>query len=199
MITLIGIVSAYTTYGGNLDPRNFFYAVGEENLALAIVFIVAFVMIDLPLKKVFQGETAAAAVIAAALATGVSYFFLKYGYAQMIGDFIFNLGFSVGIPEGSLYTLIFILAVALLVILTWITTISWALITIGVLMILLSSYAYESDVVTLLGAGLIIAAIGIGWIRHYFQNSMYMHGGGGWLRGRVMRPGIFGLLSRRRN
>lgn len=198
ILPLIEVVSAYS--GQYSSISNVFYAIGEENLTFAIVFIVSFLLINFALRRAFGPEqNTTAAVIAGALAIGGAYFSLKYGYSQAIGDFISGIGFNIGFGSDIMYPVIFFVALALLILLTVLTSISWALIILGVMMILLSSYAYESDLVTIIGIIMILIAIAIGWARHRWQNTMYTGGGvlGRWMGGRVMRPGIFGWGRRR--
>lgn len=190
IIPLIKVVSALPTI------TEFFNAIDEEELVLILLGAIIFIIANFSLKKAFgpEGKTPAG-IIAGALAIGGAYFSLKYNYTQAIGDFISGLGFNIGIGSDSLYTVLFFVVIGVLILLAILTSISWAMIILGVFMILLSSYAYESDLVTVIGVGLIILAFIIGWLRHRYQNTMYMHRAGGWLGGRVTRPGIFGGLK----
>ncbi|VVB79831.1 Uncharacterised protein [uncultured archaeon] len=192
IIPLIKLVSALTI-------QDFFYAVGEEQLALILTGVVIGLIAWWGLSRAFGPEgRLPATVIAVALAIGGSYLSLQYGYARAIGEFIFGLGLNVGVGSDVMYPVIFVVALGLLILLTIITSISWALIILGVMMILLSSYAYESNIVTAIGVIMILAAVVIGWIRHRFQNTTYISGGLGAFGRRVARPGIFGW-GRRRN
>lgn len=191
IIPLISMVSALPTL------TQFFNAVGESELALILVGTIIFVICNFAIGRALGPDgKMAAGIISACLAIGGSYLTLRYGYTQQIGDFIFGFAYNLGLPADITYPVIFFIALGIFIFLAVVTTFSWALAIFGVLMILISSYTYESDLTVFIGIVLIIAAFVVGWIRHHFRNSMYISGGAGWLRGRAMRPGIFGLLSR---
>jgi hypothetical protein len=103
------VISAYSynsfSFGEALD------SLGEENLALLIVFALSLVLSNLALKRTgfFEEYPAGQSVISLAVALGVTYFgFYKTGFSIDMSGFFSNFFYGVGISDMAVDLIVFL-------------------------------------------------------------------------------------------
>ena len=151
---LLNFTSAYYSYSLS-DILN---QIDASTVFLGAVFIIAFALINQGLSKTFKDNKAAGGIIAFAAS-----FMITYGINRSGFDFeniFYNFGYSLGLSEDLLYTIIVIIIIAGLAYLFFF----WkhkkqAPYLVGVLLIITSFFAYENAILIILGIIVII----VGW------------------------------------
>ncbi|MBR9702089.1 hypothetical protein GOV13_04150 [Candidatus Pacearchaeota archaeon] len=151
---LINFASAYYSYSLS-DMLNEFDA---STVFLVAIFIVLFAFVNYSTSKMFKDNKATGGIVAFCVS-----FLAVYGINKTGFDFeniFYNLGYSLGLSEDLIYTIIVLLVIAGLAYLFFF----WqhrrqAPYLVGFLMIIASFFTYESASLIILGVILII----IGW------------------------------------
>jgi len=151
---LLNFASAYYSYSLS-DMLNEFDA---STVFLVAIFIVLFALINYSTSKMFKDNKATGGIVSFCISFLAVYGINRSGFN--FENIFYNLGYSLGIPEDLLYTIIVILVVAGLAYLFFV----WerrrqAPYIVGILMIISSFFMYESEMLIILG---IIVMI-VGW------------------------------------
>jgi len=151
-IFLLNFASAYYSYSLS-DILN---QIDASTVFLGAIFIIAFALINQGLSKTFKDNKAAGGIIAFAAS-----FMITYGINRSGFDFeniFYNFGYSLGLSEDLIYTIVMVLLIAGVIYLIW-KLAKESLVIIGGLLIATSFFTYERENLIILGIILIIIRV----------------------------------------
>ena len=143
------------------------YRIGPETIFLVIIFLISFILINISLRRVLNKQQAAAGIISFLVSIGVTYGIWLNGFD--IQGFIYDLG----ITSETLYLLIPILLLAKVIAIIWLFGFSALFLILGGLLITLSFWAYESEIVLGIGIGLLLIGVIIKWVKR--EKTLILH------------------------
>jgi len=158
----IGIVSAI-----DLSLSGILRSFNQQDMALFLIFCISFVLMNFAFGKFFKDQKSIAGLLAGLIALGITYFANLSGLNYSLGNLIFKLGISGDI----LYPLLLLAAIGLFVYISAKGGTHLALLGIGILLIFLSTYVYEAEILIILGGAMIIIGGIISYIR--FRKTEY--------------------------
>jgi hypothetical protein len=145
------MISAYSY--NSVSIVDFFETLGEENIALAAIFLISFALLFTIFGRTgfFKENNAAAAVISLSIALLISYGLYKQGIDFNIDEIIFSLG----IPDLVIDLLIFFGVIGLFLFML-IKFKTYTLLILGGILFALSIFGIINDGGTLLVVGLVM-------------------------------------------
>jgi len=146
----INLISAQF-YGGGYSLSDILYLINPSTVFLGIIFVISFTLINIGLSRVFRDNKAVPAVLSLALSFGIIYGMnrMNFNYDSIFYSFFFF------VPPNILETLIPIISLILLLIIIWKFK-GNSLIVLGLFLLVLSFFVYESALIMGLGIGLIV-------------------------------------------
>ncbi len=160
--TSINLISAI-----DLSVSGILQSFNPQDMSLALIFIVSFVLMNFAFGKFFKEQKAVAGILAGALALGLTYFANFTNLSYIIGNWLFAFGLS----EEIFYPLILIGTAVLFFFIAGKSGAHLAFLGIGVILIFVSTYVYEAEILILFGGLMVIIGIIFSWIR--FRKTRY--------------------------
>ena len=135
------------------------YRIEPSTIFMVLIFLISFILVNLSLVRVLDKNRAAAGVLAFLVALGITYGIWWYGFD--IQGFIYDLG----ITQDTLY-----FAIPIAIIITAFVVVvklgfSALFLSLGGLLMALSFWAYETEIIFLMGLSLLVVGILILWAK----------------------------------
>ncbi|MBS3094112.1 hypothetical protein J4474_00450 [Candidatus Pacearchaeota archaeon] len=162
LIASVGVVSAI-----DLSLSGILRSFNQQDMALFLIFCVSFVLMNFAFGKFFKDQKAIAGILAGLLALGITYFANLSGLNYSLGNLIFKFGISGDV----LYPVILFAMIGLFVYVSAKSGTHLAFLGIGILLIFLSTYVYEAEILIVLGGAMVIIGGIISYIR--FRKTEY--------------------------
>lgn len=163
VLTSLSFVSAIA----NFTVTGILQSFNPQDFSLLLIFGVSFVLMNFAFGRFFKGQKAVGGILAGLLALGITYFanFTNLSYT------ISNLIFSFGLSEEIFYPIILIGTVVLFFLIAGKGGTHLAFLGIGILLIFLSTYVYEAEILILFGGLMVILGIIFSWVK--FKHTRY--------------------------
>jgi len=133
--------------------EDFLYRIGPSNIFLILIFLISFIALHYSLTRVFNKQPASGSILAILFAIGITYSIWWYGFD--IQSFFYGFGFDID----TLYLIAPIVLIIIMIIIGFLFGISILFLIFGLLLTVLSYWAYEKVIVFAIGAVLFIAGL----------------------------------------
>ena len=133
--------------------EEFLYRIGPSNIFLILIFLISFIALHYSLIRVFNKQPASGSILAILFAIGITYSIWWYGFD--IQSFFYGFGFDMN----TLYLIAPIFLIIIMIIIGFLFGPSTLFLIFGLLLMILSYWAYEKVIVFAIGGVLFIIGL----------------------------------------